>query len=300
MADTDRSRNEGRYGQRDRERERDMRRNDDDRWSSDPEYSRLGGYGENRSSVEDQGYGYRDSGSMRGGFGESSEGYSGGRSSDIGGGYGGQGEDYRRGSYGGRQYGGGYGGSAGRENPGDRNYNRGGEYRGGENRDFWDRASDEVSSWFGDDKASRRRNMDQTQGQHRGRGPKGYSRSDDRIREDVCDRLTDDPRIDASEIEINVSGGEVTLSGTVDNREAKRHAERDALSTRRAASASFELDSRAESVSGVSHVQNNLRVQSSGTSGSLLGSASTSTGLQNQSRTGTPESGDTSGSRRKT
>jgi hypothetical protein len=31
------------------------------------------------------------------------------------------------------------------------------------------------------------------QGRHRGRGPKGYTRSDDRIREEVCDRLTDDP-----------------------------------------------------------------------------------------------------------
>ena len=31
---------------------------------------------------------------------------------------------------------------------------------------------------------------------HRGKGPKGYTRSDDRIREDVCDCLTDDPMLE--------------------------------------------------------------------------------------------------------
>jgi osmotically-inducible protein OsmY len=77
-----------------------------------------------------------------------------------------------------------------------------------------------------------------------GKGPKGYSRSDERIREDVCDCLTDDPHLDASSIEVKVKNGEVTLSGTVDSRHAKRHAE--------------ELIDR---VSGVKDVQNSLRVQ---------------------------------------
>jgi osmotically-inducible protein OsmY len=84
-------------------------------------------------------------------------------------------------------------------------------------------------------------------GGHRGRGPRGYRRSDDRIREDVNDRLTDDPFLDATEIEVAVSACEVTLSGTVDNRFDKRRAE-----------------DIAEQVSGVKHVQNNLRVQSGG------------------------------------
>lgn len=43
-------------------------------------------------------------------------------------------------------------------------------------------------------------------GPHAGRGPKGYQRSDERIREDVCDRLTEHPAIDASEIEVEVKG----------------------------------------------------------------------------------------------
>ena len=46
---------------------------------------------------------------------------------------------------------------------------------------------------------------------HRGRGPKGYSRSDDRIREDVSDRLSDDHMIDASDIEIEVKGGKKAI-----------------------------------------------------------------------------------------
>ncbi len=45
-----------------------------------------------------------------------------------------------------------------------------------------------------------------------------YARSDDRIREDVNDRLTEDVWVDASEIEVSVTDGEVTLAGTVDDR----------------------------------------------------------------------------------
>ncbi|CAO3422656.1 BON domain-containing protein [Azospirillum doebereinerae] len=114
-----------------------------------------------------------------------------------------------------------------------------------EERGFWEQAGDEVASWFGDDDAQRRRHQDeQRAAQNRGRGPRGYSRSDDRVREDVNDRLTDDSYIDASEIDVTVSKGEVTLSGTVNHRSAKRRAE-----------------DIAESISGVTHVQNNLRVR---------------------------------------
>ncbi len=104
-------------------------------------------------------------------------------------------------------------------------------------RGFFDRAGDEVLSWFGDREARRRRELD-----HRGRGPKSYVRSDERIREDVNDRLTEDVWIDASEIEVSVADGEVTLSGTVEDRRSKRRAE-----------------DLADDVTGVKHVQNNLR-----------------------------------------
>lgn len=142
---------------------------------------------------------------------------------------------------------------------------RGGSYGGGERgyaeggRDFWDKASDEVSSWFGDEEAERRREMDR----HRGRGPKNYVRSDERIRDDINDRLTDDGWVDASNIEVEVKDREVTLSGTVDSRSAKRRAE-----------------DIAEAVSGVVNVQNNLRVKSGDdASNTSLGSPRSSTAI---------------------
>jgi osmotically-inducible protein OsmY len=113
------------------------------------------------------------------------------------------------------------------------------DYRSDE-RGFLERAGDEVMSWFGDRDAQRRRELD-----HRGRGPKNYARSDERIREDVNDRLTEDVWIDASEIEVSVADGEVTLAGTVEDRRGKRRAE-----------------DIADGVSGVKHVQNNLRYTS--------------------------------------
>jgi osmotically-inducible protein OsmY len=79
-----------------------------------------------------------------------------------------------------------------------------------------------------------------------GRGPKGYQRSDDRIKEQVSDRLMDDDDIDASEITVEVRGAEVTLTGTVNSREEKRLAEE-----------------AAEQAPGVREVQNHLRVQES-------------------------------------
>ena len=131
---------------------------------------------------------------------------------------------------------------------------------GGPERSFWDRASDEVSSWFGDDEAERRRRMDD-QRSHRGRGPKGYMRSDERIREDVSDALSDDPLVDATEIEVLVVGGEVTLSGTVESRFAKRRAE-----------------DCAERISGVNHVQNNLRARAPAAGGYASETSSASSG----------------------
>jgi hypothetical protein len=58
------------------------------------------------------------------------------------------------------------------------------------------------------------------------RGPKGYRRTDARLREEVCDRLTDDHRVDATAIEVRVEDGVVYLRGTVADREQKRRAER--------------------------------------------------------------------------
>ncbi|HET7343151.1 MAG TPA: BON domain-containing protein [Methylomirabilota bacterium] len=50
-------------------------------------------------------------------------------------------------------------------------------------------------------------------GPHTGRGPRGYQRSDERIREDVCERMCQSGDLDATDIEVRVSNGEVTLLG---------------------------------------------------------------------------------------
>ncbi|MXQ10347.1 BON domain-containing protein [Microvirga makkahensis] len=155
-----------------------------------------------------------------------------------------------------------------------------------EDRSFLDRAGDEVRSWFADDNAERRRDRDTRQaGQYRGRGPKGYQRSDARILEDVNDRLTEDPHVDASEIEVSVSNREVTLSGIVNSRFEKRHAE-----------------DLAESVSGVTHVQNNLRVQQAaemGMGGSMLsGAGAAGAGTVGRAEASTASTGGTRGGKR--
>jgi BON domain len=77
-----------------------------------------------------------------------------------------------------------------------------------------------------------------------GRGPKGYRRSDERIREDVNDRLTWNSELDATDIDVRVSDGEVTLTGVVEDRRAKRLAE-----------------DLVEDVFGVQDVQNQLKIR---------------------------------------
>ncbi|HXW60476.1 MAG TPA: BON domain-containing protein [Myxococcota bacterium] len=86
---------------------------------------------------------------------------------------------------------------------------------------------------------------DDGSGPHAGKGPKNWHRRDERINEDVNERLFKDSWIDASDIQVHVEKGEVTLKGTVEDRASKRRAE-----------------DVAESVLGVSQVHNQLRVES--------------------------------------
>jgi hypothetical protein len=57
------------------------------------------------------------------------------------------------------------------------------------------------------------------------RTTKGYRRSDDRIHDEVCERLGHAEDLDVSEIEVEVREGEVSLRGKVADRAQKRHAE---------------------------------------------------------------------------
>jgi hypothetical protein len=110
-------------------------------------------------------------------------------------------------------------------------------------------------------------------GRYSGRGPKGYRRSDDRIREDVCERLTEHPDIDASDVEIRVVNAEVVLLGNVEDRHQKRMAE-----------------DVAESVSGVQDVRNDLKISRG--LGERIGEAlGLSGGREQERRTTGPQQG---------
>lgn len=275
------------------------------------------GYGQGSGWRRSEAGGWGSSG--YGGPGYGAQGYRLERNPGFSSGY----ENLHRGVYGSQQYGrglgssgswGGSSGALGGTEYGSRNaYSSGyGGYQSYEHprwqeqqheygdRGFWDKTKDEVSSWFGDEEAERRREFDRRMSDleesrwgmeeygrysptivsNRGKGPKAYRRSDERIREDISDRLSDDERIDASEIEIQVHDAEVTLMGTVDSRESKRRAE-----------------DIAEMVSGVQHVQNNIRVNREGAAGSRSASQGISSATSSNTATssGTSEMTGTTG-----
>ena len=97
----------------------------------------------------------------------------------------------------------------------------------------------------GADAGSRRRSGGTAGAVSRAR-PARYARSPARIYEDLCDRLTESPFIDATDIEVTVAGTEVTLSGAVQDTIAMRQAQ-----------------AIAEEVAGVSHVHNRLQLRES-------------------------------------
>ncbi len=82
-----------------------------------------------------------------------------------------------------------------------------------------------------------------TPGPHLGKGPQGWSRSKERIMEDICERMAQHGYLDASNVQVDVNNGQVTLTGQVNSRREKRIAE-----------------DIAESVWGVNDVNNQLRV----------------------------------------
>jgi osmotically-inducible protein OsmY len=163
---------------------------------------------------------------------------------------------------------------------------------------FYQGADDqEGGPGWGDEQTGRnvqRGETGQRSGRFAGRGPKGYQRSDERIREDVSDRLMANDRLDASDIEVEVKDCEVTLTGTVTDRWSKRLAE-----------------DLAEQVMGVREVMNQVRVASeSGRYGQTdqpsrgdqaeFGQVGKSSRAPQGSSTEEPARGDANGRRQKT
>jgi osmotically-inducible protein OsmY len=118
----------------------------------------------------------------------------------------------------------------------------------------------------------------------RGRGPKNYTRSDDRIREDINEQLMESDDIDASDVSVEVKDGVVTLSGSVEQRWLKHR-----------------IEDMADNCSGVKDVRNEIRVQSRsdwpydkqqvsgglGSTSSSQGTSATSGGVSSSSRSQT-------------
>lgn len=90
-------------------------------------------------------------------------------------------------------------------------------------------------------------------GQYSGVGPRNYRRPDESIREELCERLTAHGQVDATELDVQVSGGDVTLAGSIDNRHSRRVAE-----------------DLAWDVPGVRDVHNRIRVEPHGEGGPTL------------------------------
>jgi osmotically-inducible protein OsmY len=60
---------------------------------------------------------------------------------------------------------------------------------------------------------------------HQGKGPRNFSRSDDYLREEVCEAFLLNPDLDPEQIDVSVQDGVVTLSGHVRIREDRYLAE---------------------------------------------------------------------------
>jgi hypothetical protein len=85
--------------------------------------------------------------------------------------------------------------------------------------------------------------QDLSREQLRNRGPKGFQRSDERLKDEICERLVQNVNADLSEVEVKVQNGDVTLMGSVQDKHLKRV-----------------LEDIAESVLGVKDVNNQLRI----------------------------------------
>ena len=135
--------------------------------------------------------------------------------------------DYRRyGGDGGRSSGGGYGMPRGYGAMGD--YGAEGLWRGDASRGGRGGATSPLSS---------------RPGRYARQGPKGYSRGDDRIREDVCERLYHADDVDVSDVSVEVSGGTVKLEGTVPERWMK-----------------YRIEDICDRAAGVADIENRVRL----------------------------------------
>ncbi|GMV31476.1 MAG: hypothetical protein AMXMBFR59_36010 [Rhodanobacteraceae bacterium] len=256
---------------------------DDDFRRGGGHYGSASSYGNTRygwGGQEQGGYGRQSHGSWRD-YDDSGQGYVGAYGSDLGygasqwresGGYGDYGNSGQNVPRGGRR-----GGFAGYRDAGPGMGNGGSIQRGFPGGYAMQRSYGDAGQGYEGDRqaygagygmggeSAQGRNYSESAGQnHRGRGPKNYMRSDERIREDLSERLSDDPLVDAADINVEVKNGVVTLTGSVDARHLKHR-----------------VEDMADQCSGVKDVENRLTIRKAATGQNLAGSpggGSTSTG----------------------
>ncbi len=129
-----------------------------------------------------------------------------------------------------------------------------------EDKDFFDKYSATgESEWsrgsvtpFDDDVVLSERHY-HTGKDYSGVGPLNYQRSDERILDDVSDALYTNSELDASDVEVEVKNGIVTLKGEVETRLDKKIAEM-----------------TAERLPGVIDVENHIIIQNPKTKGLMM------------------------------
>jgi len=102
------------------------------------------------------------------------------------------------------------------------------------------------------------------------RGPKGWQRSDDRLKEDICERLYHSGDIDSSEVTVTVAEGKVVLDGTVSDRSMK-----------------YAMEDLVDNVPGVKDIDNRVRVSRDDGGGQSGQSEQSRQSQAGQSRDGT-------------
>ena len=212
--DRGRRRDDGRYSDLGRGGDRSQQARPDSEASYEPGVPLFEGRQERRNQFERSNYGYSE-----------------------------EPDDYERfGGYGGGR-GHGYGTGAGQAGQ------AGGFERGSPGRDAYERGSDfddEYGRAYGESGFAGghgREAYAQRQYSKPVTLPKGYQRSDERIREDICESLSYSG-LNVSEVSVEVSNGEVTLSGTVKDRRDK-----------------YAIENRADHCLGVRDVENRIRVE---------------------------------------
>lgn len=113
-----------------------------------------------------------------------------------------------------------------------------------------ERVQNASRNFHGHDLSYRARNehhperfMGESKRSYAGIGPKNYQRSDSSLEEEVCEVLTRDALIDASEIIVAVENGTVKLSGSVENREER-----------------FAIERAVDGIWGVEDIMNDIKV----------------------------------------